>query len=249
MKSLLALGIAGLFVTFFIALGAENALAAGGTSMVATKGQPAHVSTGWPDGVGKLVNNTCRTKGWNAWFTEWPNDVNQYAMQTESTADLNRLLAALAAVKTDLRQVRLSYLKEPNGLGWVTKVPEGNNIPVVFSIGDQSRVDEWFKSVRKPFGVMEFTAAPIAVPPTLTIFVQNKAVKLDELKIPAGLDVSIGYVPMVFHRSNTKLEQQQKGQGQRAAVPSKEGLDEASLAALKKIEAFLESHQKETRQP
>jgi hypothetical protein len=33
---------------------------------------------------------------------------------------------------------------------------------------------------------MEFTATPEAVPPTLTIFVQNTVVNLDELKIPEG---------------------------------------------------------------
>ncbi len=60
--------------------------------------------------------------------------------------------------------------------------------PIIFSIGDQTRIDEWFKRVRKPFGVMEFTATPEAVPPTLTIFVQNTVVNLGELKIPEDID-------------------------------------------------------------
>ncbi len=50
-------------------------------------------------------------------------------------------------------------------------------------------------------------------PPTLTIFVQNDAVDLDKLKIPAGISVEAGYVPTVFHRSNTKLEKQKEEEG------------------------------------
>lgn len=224
----------------------DQLLAAGGTSVVATKGRATYVSTTWPEGVGELANDPLRTSGWNSWFTEWPNDVNQYAFEIKSTDDLNRVIARLVAIKTDLRQIRLSHLTEPNGLGWVTRLPEGNGIPVIFSIGDQARIDEWYKHVRKPFGVMEFTAAPVAVPPTLTIFVQNESVKLKELKIPEGIDVSMGYVPTVFHKSNTKLEQQWEKEGSNSDVEGnsetlKQKLDDTSLAAIKEIELFLES--------
>jgi hypothetical protein len=228
-----------------------NAFAAGGTSIVATKGRPAYASPSWPKGVDELVNDRLRTSGWNSWFTEWPNDVNQYAFEIKTTEDLNRLIAKLAAIKSDLRQIRLSHLKEPSGLGWVTRVPEGNGIPVVFSIGDQARIDQWFKNVRKPFGVMEFTDTPVAVPPTLTLFVQNEAVNLDELQIPKGIEVSIGYVPTVFHKSNTTIEQQREkdAKSRDRSLELKrleQKLDASSLAALKKIEAFLDSRKDNT---
>lgn len=84
---------------------ANHTLAAGGTSIVATKGQSAHVSPGWPDGAGELVNTASRTSGWNSWFSEWPNDVNQYAFEIESTDDVNRLIEKLAAIKSNLRQI------------------------------------------------------------------------------------------------------------------------------------------------
>jgi len=230
----------------------DDAFAAGGTSIVATKGQPTHVAPGWPEGVGELVNDASRTSGWNSWFSEWPNDVNQYAFEIESIDDLNRLIDKLATIKSDLRHIRFSHLKEPNGLGWVTRVPEGNGIPVIFSIGNQARIDEWFKRVRKPFGVMEFTATPVAVPPTLTIFVQNDVVILDELKIPDGIDVSVGYVPTVFHKSNSTIEQQREKEAanrdpKRELDLAKQKLDEPSLAAMKKIEAFLDSRKGRTR--
>ncbi len=221
-------------------------LGAGGTSIVATNGQPAHVSAGWPDGAGPLVNDPMRTTGWNSWFTEWPNDVNHFAFDVQSADDLNRIVEKLASIKSDVRQIRLSHLKEPNGLGWVTRLPEGNDIPVIFSIGDQSRIDEWYKHVRKPFGVMEFTAAPIAVPPTLTIFVQHDSVSLHDLKIPGGIQVESGYVPTVFHRSNTTREREQEavlqGKGDAGRSPVLEDLDPASRKAADAIDAYLKKH-------
>jgi hypothetical protein len=99
---------------------------------------------------------------------------------------------------------------------------------------------------------MEFTAAPVAVPPTLTIFVQNDSVILDELKIPDGIDVSVGYVPTVFHKSNTTIEQQREREAanrdpKRELELAKQKLDEPSLAAMKKIEAFLDSQKGRTK--
>lgn len=44
--------------------------AAGGTSIVAQKGQPAYMSPRWPEGTKDLVNSPLRTTGWNSWFSE-----------------------------------------------------------------------------------------------------------------------------------------------------------------------------------
>lgn len=230
-------------------LSATELLAAGGTAVVATKGRAAYVPPTWPEGVGELVNDPLRTSGWNSWFTQWPNDVNQYAFEVKSTGELNRLITRLAATKADKRQIRLSHLKEPNGLGWVTRVPEGNGIPVIFSIGDQARIDDWYKHVRKRFGRMEFITTPVAVPPTLTIFVQSESVKLKELRIPEGIDVSMGYIPRVFHKSNTTLEQpreneRSKRESERNSETLKQNLDRTSLEAMKEIELFLESRER-----
>jgi hypothetical protein len=231
----------------------EDALAEGGTEIVATKDQPTHVSETWPAGVGDLVNAPSRSSGWNSWFSEWPNDVNHYAFEIESTEDINGLLEKLAAIKSDLRQIRLSYMKEPKGLGWVTQIPEGNGIAVIFSIGDQARIDEWFKQVRKPFGQMEFIGTPVAVPPTLTIFVQNETVELDKLKIPEGIDILAGPVPAVFHKSNTTIEKQREQEAakrdpKRELELTKKKLDEKTLATMTEIESFLDSR-KGTNKP
>ncbi len=216
---------------------------AGGTATVATPGREAPVAESLPGGVDALINDASRTQGWNSWFSEWPNDVNHYGYEIESTDDLNRLIRALAKVKSEIRQVRLATEKEPSGLGWVTRLKEGNGLAAVFSVGDQSRIDEWYKRVRKPFGVHEFLAAPTAVPPTLTIYVQNEAVDLRKLKIPEGITVSAGGLPGVFHRFNTKGERERE---KRAAAAEKSDAakksspsDADSTAAARLIEEFL----------
>ncbi|QDU54371.1 hypothetical protein [Aeoliella mucimassa] len=225
---------------------ASRTNAMGGTSMVATEGQPAFILPGLPEGTAAVLNDPARTFGWNSWFSEWPNDVNQYAFKIESTDDVNRLLELLAAIQCDVRQVKLSHLKEPSGLGWVTKLDEGNDTPVVFSVGNQKRIDQWYAQVRKPFGVMEFTAAPVAVPPTLTLFVQNEKIKLDELKIPDGLAVDFGYVPTVFHQANTKLEAgTEKPDSTSLIEKAKEAADQPTSETLDHIAKYLEARREQ----
>lgn len=221
-------------------------LAAGGTRSIATAGREAYVAPDSAEGVADLVNDESRTSGWNSWFTEWPNDINHYAYEIKSTEDLNRLISKLAAIQTDLRQIRLSYRKEPSGLGFVTKLPEGNGIPVLFSLGHQSTIDQWFERTRQPFGVLEFTGTPVAVPPTLTLFVQNEAIDLEKLKIPDDISITIGYVPTLFHDSKTTISQAYKAEDpellkERRRNLLKQNLDEPALATLEKIEAYLEA--------
>ncbi len=241
-------------VSTTICLTPSSVDAAGGTAIVATPGHKAHESKAWPEGVGALVNDPVRTTGWNSWFSEWPNDVNQYALEVENSEDLNRLIRKLTETESEIRQIRLSPLKEPQALGWVTLVPKGNNIPVIFSIGDQSRIDQWFVHVRKPFGKMEFLAAPVAVPPTLTIFVQNELVQLEELTIPKGILVTRGYVPTVFHRWNTTIErkrEQEDAQRLKAASTkaTTERLDSGAQKADDQIRAFLKNRSEKERDP
>lgn len=226
-----------------IVVSSSQALAAGGTDIVATKGQRASVQETWPKGVAEIVNDPVRTTGWNDWFSEWPNDVNQYALEAQSVEDVNRLIAKLAAVKSDLKEIRLCAMKEPVGFGWVTSVPEGNQIPVMFSIGDQTRLDQWYANVRRPFGQIEFEACPVAVPPTLTLFVQNPIIDLERLVIPKEIRVLEGYIPSGFHKSNTKQEREARERP--AAVPAVKGepAPPEAQAAHNRIMAFLKKRE------
>jgi hypothetical protein len=231
------LAVAGAFGT------QPSARAAGGTMIVASPGQPAYISPTWPKGVKAVVNDASRTDGWNAWFSEWPNDVNRYGYKIDGPADVNRLLAALAAIETELVVLRLCPLKEPTVLGWVTRLPEGNATAAIFSLGDQARIDAWYANVRKPFGKLDFLDVPVAVPPTLTIFVGNATIDLDALEIPERVVVEQGCLPGAFHRFNTKLEKQQDeaAAGKPAAERPTPKLDEEAQAVAERIEAFLKA--------
>lgn len=224
------------------------AVASSGTDVVASEGQPAHVNPAWAEGVGQIINDAARTSGWNSWFSEWPNDVNQYAFDVNSTKDLNRLIKKLASVRGELRQIRLSYLKEPKSLGWTHNAPAGNGIAVIFSIGDQNQVDQWFRHVRKPFGSIQFVETPVAVPPTLTLFVQNELVDLDAIEVPDGIEVVEGYVPTIFHQWNTTDEEERKKQAaseeaKREAELEKQKLDKPSRTTMHLIQEFLKARE------
>ncbi|MFK7909771.1 MAG: hypothetical protein AB8F34_04130, partial [Akkermansiaceae bacterium] len=175
--------------------------------------------------------------------------VNHYGFQIKSTDEMNRLIAKFAAIKADRKCVHLSINKEPDGLGFTTRVPKGNAIPALFTIGDQATLDQWYKNLNvkapfespgeKSFGVMKLKEAPVATPPILTIFVQNEAVKLDELRIPKGVEVSIVDLPTALQAfdKNLKKDNTRNAEEQRKALELK--LDEASAKALTDIKKFL----------
>ena len=229
-----------------VLLTTSAALAAGGTDIVAREGQPAHVRQSWPEGAGEIVNDPARTKGWNSWFSEWPSDVNQYGFRVKSIDDVNRLIAKLAEVDAPLKRIHLSPLPEPSALGFVTVLPQRNRIPVIFSIGDQSAIDRWYERVEKPFGKMEFVDTPVAVPPTLTIFVGHQQIELDQLEIPPDMTVLPGSVPTVFLRSNTTIEKEREKAARQIpederVQKSLQGLDEEARVVAEEILDYLDA--------
>lgn len=193
-----------------VLLAGPHASAVSGTSQVAWPGKVVAAETSWPEGVLALVNDPLRTKGWNPWFSEWPNDLNRYGFQVTNTSQVNRLLQKLAAVKSPKLQLRLNPEKEARSLGFSTVLDEGNGTGVLFSIGNQARLDEWFArlpeetpGVRK-FGVHRLREAPTATPPTLTLFVAHPAVQLEQLEIPKTLEV-VADIPPTARASATNL--------------------------------------------
>ncbi|QDU40906.1 hypothetical protein Mal4_52690 [Maioricimonas rarisocia] len=227
---------------------AANAEAAGGTANVATPGQPAYINPNWPEGTADLVNDPARTHGWNPWFSEWPNDVNHYGYAVESMEDVNRLVQKLAAIKTPLRRVLLAPTDEPGNIGWVSSVPKGNGLAALFSIGDQQRLDQWHS--RLPggkFGVMEFESVPVAVPPTLTLFVSNDIMVLDQLEAPPGVEVAFGYGSGLFLKSNTSREREASEKaksGDDPAPPPVKGepVPPELQKVLDRINSFVQNH-------
>ncbi len=172
------------FAVLIALIATSQAIAAGGTRDVAWKGRRVDVSPSWPQGVAEVLNDPTRTDGWNPWFTGYPNDVNHYAFEVETMDDLNRIITKLAACRCKVREIKLSHEQEPTSLGFVSGLPKGNKYVCLFSIGDQAWIDRFYSAAGPPF--------PIALPPTLTIYVQNEIVDLDELEIPMSINVSAG---------------------------------------------------------
>jgi hypothetical protein len=172
------------------------AWAIAGFSGVASEGQKVEADIRWPARLVDVLNDPIRTVGWNFWFSECPNDVHQYAFVAKSTDDLNRLLKNLAAVDAKGKTVILSLGKE-FPVGNFAYLKKGNNAAAVLAFGNQGIIDQWYVHLKdgdpgvKIFGVHKYTEPPKAMSPTLTIYVENPAVKLDKLVVPAEVTLSV----------------------------------------------------------
>jgi hypothetical protein len=244
-----------IFTHALLAIGALTSLApdchaAAGTSQVAAKGQPVSEKPGWPKGVAELLRDPRRGDGWSDWFSEWPSDVDHYEFRAANTEQLNEVIATFCRIQVaepDVRplpprlEIRLSPLAEPAGYGWVSKFENGNDLPAVFTLGNQQELDAWYVRQIKPnggrFGVMQFEKAPVALPPTLTIFVGNASVDLGKLRVPESVHVSTGDLPRLWHKSNL-IEAEPKTQ---PAAAEEAALSDKERASLMAIQAFLKT--------
>ncbi len=198
---------------------ASSVSAAGGTATIAIKGQKVSERESWPGGVVELLNHETRGSGWNDWFSEWPNDVDHFEFQVTSMDQVNDVIREFAKIRVErdrtgsdgkplsqkpvLPEIHLCPRSSPRGFGWVSKFPQDRKIPMIFALGDQAQLDQWYESFIKPnggkFGVMKFEEVPVAVPPTLTLFVGEPVFDLEKLEIPAGVRVVEGGLPGRWH--------------------------------------------------
>lgn len=143
----------------------------------------------WPEGVLDLVNDVTRTNGWRPWFSECPSDIVHYNFCLEKRKELKRILAKFLAIKNDSLRILLVAAKESE--------PE-NEVAATFCIGNQQMIDEWFERIEKDdsgariFGVNRMEKPPTACPPTLTLLVDDKLVKLKRLHLPGAVEVKAG---------------------------------------------------------
>jgi hypothetical protein len=173
------------------------AWAIAGFSPVAAQGQPLEDNGQWPAKMVDVLNDPARTVGWNFWFSECPNDVNNYAFVAKSTDDLNRILKKLAAVDGKGMTVVLALGKE-FPVGNFAFLKKGNNAAAVLAFGNQATINQWYVHLKEPkgepgvkkFGVNRYTEPPKAMSPTLTIYVENPTVDIEKLSIPAALTVA-----------------------------------------------------------
>lgn len=169
-------------------------------SVVALEGRPIPEEMargyGWPEGVLALLNTPFRTAGWNPWFSELRNDVNIYAMKPRDPAELEQVIKGFAAIRSEGLQIRLERGPEPVAIGYTTKLPKGNGIAAMFSIGCQETTNQWYRNLPevepgvREFGSQRYVECPKASPPILTLYVGNDAVDLTKLDIPASIAVT-----------------------------------------------------------
>jgi hypothetical protein len=181
--------------SYAMTLHAPLAFAMSSTDRVAWPGKPATAVAGWPEGTLALVNDPLRTDGWHPWFSECPNDVNFYEYRIRDTGDVNRLLQLLAAIKATNATLRLNPEPKAAAIGFTTTSPETNRTALVLSVGNQTQLNAWHQhlpvdkaGIRK-FGVHRYTNAPLAAPPTLTLYVGHAAVDLQKLQVPDSVTV------------------------------------------------------------
>ena len=169
-----------------------------GTDRVAIKGQPVTVIAGWPEGVGKVLNDPVRAAGWHHWFSECPNDNYAYEMDISNMADVNRLIGNMATIQSEGIEVSLDPTKAST---------HGNKMGAVFTLGNQMILNLWFfnlkfdKSGVRRFGLHRLVDPPVAQPPTLFLYVGHPAIDLKQLVIPAGVKVT-SYVSLPYKQEH-----------------------------------------------
>lgn len=190
------------FIAFVIAALAlvPEAGAIASVSQVAYAGRPVESRPGWPEGTVALINDPVRTTGWNPWFSELPNDVNYYGFEPQNMDDVNRLIQKLSDIKGTKVHLRLNPSPEASPFGYVS-TRWNPRTAAVLTLGNQEVLNRWFSrnpeirpGVRK-FGVSELSKPPVAMPPTLTLYVGQLLFDLDRLKVPPGVMVEPDVTP------------------------------------------------------
>jgi hypothetical protein len=187
-----------LFVLLTMLLaGSARLLAMAGTDQLIGEYDAIQKRDHWAKGIHELLLDPSRKVGWQSWFTELPNDLEQYAFAVRTTADAQRLIDLLANVEAAQRLVVLDPGRGPRGLGdWRDKA-HGREWGAELSFGDPAALRHWFNQLhvdpdgKRRFGKMIMEAAPAAAPPTLTIHLGTANVDPGALKFPKNVSVEI----------------------------------------------------------
>jgi hypothetical protein len=166
---------------------AVAAAAMSGTDPLVGEYDPIEERLGWPKGVLELLQDPTRKVGWKSWFSGLQNDVENYAFSVRTTSDAQRLIDAFA--KIDDRKKRVAFLpgRGPRGLGDFRLNAKGREWGAVLSVSNRDAVARAnAEDVRagKP-------AVYMASPTVLSIHLGTADVRLEELRIPKDLTLSV----------------------------------------------------------
>jgi len=202
MSTKIALFAVGFVVAWFGGLMAPTCWARSANVIVAKEGKavPKELAEqrGWPEGTLALVNHRLRTVGWHYTFNTDPMDRTYFAYRARTPADVqeNDVQEILDAFVPLKGSILLDPQSKPPANGVTLRdVSEDEGVFAVFSVGSQVLLDQWYGSLPKQpdgtrkVGKREYRQPPVASPPLLTLYVGNPAVKLEELKLPGGVQV------------------------------------------------------------
>jgi hypothetical protein len=176
---------------------ATRLLAMAGTDQLVGEYDPIQPNPQWPKGLHAVLLDPARKVGWASWFSELPNDAQQYAFAVRTNTDAQRLIDTLAKVETRQRVVILDPGRGPRGCGNWQANAAGREWGAVLWFGNQAILAEWFKRLpvrqdgQRHFGDSVITKAPEAAPPTLTLYLGTAILDPATLKIPAGITLEI----------------------------------------------------------
>jgi len=187
-------------VGLLMAAQAEPAWAIAWTEQVAVPGTAVTKQVadehGWPAGVLELINDSCRTTGWQPIFSELPNDVEYYLLDVKSADDVARIVEKFSAIKASQLRVILSLGDEVRTVPYVLKFARGQGAGGVLVLGSQKVLDAWhLRAPDNPLEIRLLEQRPVASPPTLKLYVGCAAVDLSKLKLPASIEVLWNYEP------------------------------------------------------
>jgi hypothetical protein len=187
-------------VVLLLLVWTESCFGIASTDHLAGPGQRIPGQSKWPSGLETFVNDPARTDAWHGWFSELPNDVTEFQFRAADMAELNGLLDRFARIKSDKLQLLLSPDAPPERIGFGQPLAENQRQVAVFQIGNQQILDKWYTHLkqdadgRRVFGVHRYDRVPTALPPTLVIYTQHPAVDLEQLTIPANVEVQAGWL-------------------------------------------------------
>jgi hypothetical protein len=142
--------------------------------------------TPWSTAILHLVNDPLRTDGWQPGFSESPCDGVLFDYAVQSIEDVNHLIALFTEIDDPDARIVLELGTQPSANRLMAK----ERPPVVFSLGNQGIRTFWYRhairSKAKDF------YGPKATPPTLTLYVEHRAIDLERLHFPPGINLSVG---------------------------------------------------------
>jgi hypothetical protein len=159
---------------------AATALSMAGTDQLVGEYEPIEERPGWPKGVHEVLLDPTRKVGWRSWFSELPNDGEQYAFAVRTTRDLQRLLDAFAKVDDPKKRFAINPGRGPRGLGDWRPTAKGREWAAVLGFSNRDLVAKYNQRELQRGEPIVHQGSPT----TLTVYLGSANIDLFSLQLP-----------------------------------------------------------------